>query len=93
MGTAAHVLCFKKACSFPCHEDWVEEPVCALYCISCLPDCGIAVPPTKAIMLERMSDPNYTGYAEVGVEPMDRGLPSATAEVYDPVTVKDTEMI
>lgn len=47
-------LCIKEACSFPCHEEYMDEPMCALYCISCYPTCGTAVHPPKCRALENL---------------------------------------
>lgn len=85
---SAQVGCLKVNCAFPCHEDYLEEPACAYLCISCYPDFGIAVPPTKPILFERLSYPSYDGFANVEME---RGEVVADMP-YDPVVTKDTEM-
>ena len=53
-GVAAQVLCFRDACSLPCHPDYLNEPLCAYYCLSCYPECGCAVAPPKSPALQRM---------------------------------------
>ena len=39
--------CFHSAAAFPFKEGVVDGPVCAVYCLQCLPNCGCCKPPVK----------------------------------------------
>ena len=53
-GAGQHALCMKSGAAVPFHEDYLQEPVCAYYCISCAPKCGCAEAPPKCLALEHM---------------------------------------
>mmetsp|Transcript_5528 Transcript_5528/g.15570 ORF Transcript_5528/g.15570 Transcript_5528/m.15570 type:complete len:240 (+) Transcript_5528:41-760(+) len=41
---AWHLLCCMGAGAFPLHKEYLAEPVFALYCVQCCPDCAVAAP-------------------------------------------------
>ncbi|CAB9516852.1 expressed unknown protein [Seminavis robusta] len=67
---AGQFFCLKEAAALPLDEEYVGEPVFALYCLSCLPEVGCCVEAPRCRALER---PVFD-YSPVPMEQMDRGL-------------------
>jgi hypothetical protein len=91
VGCTDQTLCLRRAGALPFHKDYVQQPTCALYCVSCYPECGVAKPPPMIPSLERMSR-DYKAVRPFRI--MDRGnhpVGSNTELQYQPVLVKIQE--
>lgn len=80
IGCASHSLCVKEVGSFPFHEDYVDEPLCALYCVSCVPECDIAAEPPRSAALDRMQTASPPASSR-----MDRGQGPGTTPVAEAI--------
>ena len=50
---AAQCLCLKEAAAFPFNPDYVKEPVCAVCCLSLLPEVGVMKDAPKSPAIDR----------------------------------------
>lgn len=51
---ASQCLCVRQVASCPFHEDYIDECVCAVCCISCAPECGCCTAPPHCKALDEM---------------------------------------
>ena len=52
--SASHVLCLQSAGALPLHEDYLDDAICAYYCLQCYPTCDCAAQAPRCPALERM---------------------------------------
>ena len=62
-GRASQFLCLYNTGAFPCDDEYLPEPVCAYYFVSCWPRPGCCVPPPRSKALDKLLN--------VGVEHME----------------------
>ena len=51
---ATKCCCLEGASSLPCGDEYLNDFVCAFYCLSCAPNCGCCVPPPPCPALDKM---------------------------------------
>ena len=51
---ASQILCVYNTAALPCDDEYLSEPVCAYYFISCWPRPGCCVPPPRSRALEQL---------------------------------------
>ena len=54
---ASQCFCLYNAGSLPLHDDYVAEPVCAYYFLSCWPRLGFCATPPRSKALEKLLNP------------------------------------
>ena len=53
-GRASQILCLYNTGAFPCDDEYLPEPVCAYYFVSCWPRLGCCVPPPRSKALDKL---------------------------------------
>lgn len=56
-GRATQVLCLYNTGAFPCDDEYLTEPVCAYYFVSCYPRPGCCVAPPRSKALQKLLNP------------------------------------
>lgn len=71
-GRASQCFCIHNSGAFPPFDnDYLPQPVCAYYCVSCWPKVGICVPPPRSKALEKLLNPGVEHIATLDSIPPD----------------------
>lgn len=83
-GRASQFLCVYNTGAFPCDDEYLTEPVCAYYFVSCWPQIGCCVPPPRSKALDKLLDPGLARIEALGPqgEEMERSAEHSAFEMY-----------